>query len=206
MINKANFLAKVPFFSLMKKMELERMAKQAQEHFFHDGDIVFNEGDHDRRLFIVVSGEVEVIKNLDTKKEKRLGTFGPRSYFGEMALIDDLVRSASVIAKTDTQLLSLNQLDLRQEIEKYPLISIELLQMLSRRIRAIEKTLINTMGTFLPICASCKRIREKNGSWTQIEKYISDHSDTEFSHGICQDCSKKLYPEFKICGDDPKDP
>lgn len=196
MINKANFLAKVPFFSLMKKMELERIAKQAREHLFHDGDIIFNEGDPDKRLFIVVSGEVEVIKNLGTKKEKRLGTFGPRSYFGEMALIDDLVRSASVIAKADTLLLSLDQLDLRQEIEKYPIISIELLQMLSRRIRVIEKTLINTLGTFLPICASCKRIREKNGSWTQIEQYISDHSDTEFSHGICQECSKKLYPEL----------
>lgn len=206
MINKANFLATVPFFSLMKKMELERMAKQAQEHFFQDGDIIFNEGDNDRRLFIVVSGLVEVIKNLGTKKEKRLGTFGPSSYFGEMALIDDLVRSASVIAKADTQLLSLDQLNLRQEIEKYPIISIELLQMLSRRIRAIEKTLINTLGTFLPICASCKRIREENGSWTQIEKYISDHSDTEFSHGICQDCSKKLYPEFNLSGGDPKDP
>jgi CRP-like cAMP-binding protein len=113
-----------------------------------------------------------------------------------MALIDDLVRSASVIAKTDTHLLSLDQLDLRQAIEKYPIISFELLQMLSRRIRVIEKTLINTLGTFLPICANCKSIRDKNGSWTQIERYISDHSDTEFSHGICPECSKKLYPEF----------
>ena len=197
MINKATFLANVPIFSLMKKMDLDRIAKQAQEHLFHDGDIIFSEGDHDRRLFIIVSGEVEVIKSLGSNKEKRLGAFGPRSYFGEMALIDDLVRSASVIAKADTQLLSLDQLDLRQEIEKYPIISIELLQMLSRRIRVIEKTLINTLGTFLPICANCRRIREKNGSWTQIERYISDHSDTEFSHGICPECSKKLYPEFQ---------
>ena len=196
MIDKADFLSKVSIFSLMKKVDLERLAEQAREQFFQKGDIIINEGDRDRRLFIIISGEVEVFKNLGEATEKRLGDFGPHSYFGEMTLIDDLVRSASVIAKTDTQLLSLDQLDLRQEIEKYPIISMELLQMLSRRIRVIEKTLINTLGTFLPICANCKSIREKDGKWIQIERYISDHSDTEFSHGICPKCSKELYPEL----------
>ena len=196
MIDKTSFLAKVPIFSLMKKIDLERVAKQAREHLFNDGDIIISEGDRDRRLFVIISGEIEVFKNYGTKREKRLGSFGPRSYFGEMSLIDDLVRSASVIAKTDTQLLSLDQLELRQVIEKYPIISFELLQMLSRRVRAIEKTLINTLGTFLPICANCKSIREKDGSWTQIERYISDRSDTEFSHGMCPECAKKFYPEI----------
>jgi hypothetical protein len=72
----------------------------------------------------------------------------------------------------------------------------ELLQELSQRIRAIEKTMINTLGAFLPICANCKRIRENNGSWTPIDSYISDHSETEFSHSICPECTKKLYPEY----------
>lgn len=48
----------------------------------------------------------------------------------------------------------------------------------------------------LPICASCKKIRNDDGCWEQIESYIRDHSEAEFSHGICLECAKKLYPEF----------
>ena len=48
----------------------------------------------------------------------------------------------------------------------------------------------------LPICASCKNIRDDKGVWTQVESYISDHSEAEFSHGICPECAKKLYPEL----------
>ena len=44
--------------------------------------------------------------------------------------------------------------------------------------------------------ASCKKIRDDKGYWNQIETYIRDHSEAEFSHGICPDCAKKLYPEF----------
>ena len=48
----------------------------------------------------------------------------------------------------------------------------------------------------LPICASCKKIRDEKGSWHQIELYIRERSEAEFSHGICPECAKKLYPEF----------
>lgn len=48
----------------------------------------------------------------------------------------------------------------------------------------------------LPICASCKNIRDKDGQWHQIESYIRDRSGSEFSHGICPDCADKLYPEL----------
>lgn len=48
----------------------------------------------------------------------------------------------------------------------------------------------------LPICASCKKIRDSKGSWHQIEGYVRDRSEAEFSHGICPECTEKLYPEF----------
>ncbi len=47
----------------------------------------------------------------------------------------------------------------------------------------------------LPICASCKSIKDENGGWCQFEEYIPNHSEAQFSHGICPDCAKKLYPE-----------
>lgn len=48
----------------------------------------------------------------------------------------------------------------------------------------------------LPVCASCKKIRDDKGVWNQIEAYVRDRSDAEFSHGICPECAEKLYPEF----------
>ena len=55
---------------------------------------------------------------------------------------------------------------------------------------------VKLLSGFLPICASCKKIRDDKGYWTQIEAYIRDHSEAEFSHGICPGCAKELYPEF----------
>jgi hypothetical protein len=55
---------------------------------------------------------------------------------------------------------------------------------------------VETLSGILPICASCKNIRDDKGHWNQIESYISKHSETKFSHGICPVCLKKLYPEL----------
>jgi len=57
---------------------------------------------------------------------------------------------------------------------------------------------VKTLGGLLPICASCKKIRDDAGYWRQIEAYIRDHSEAEFSHSICPECAKKLYPELDI--------
>jgi len=55
---------------------------------------------------------------------------------------------------------------------------------------------VKTLSGLLPICASCKRIRDDQGYWQQIEAYIRDHSEAEFSHSVCPECAKKLYPEI----------
>ena len=55
---------------------------------------------------------------------------------------------------------------------------------------------VKTLSGFLPICASCKKIRDDEGYWEQIEKYISEHSEAQFSHGICPECVEKLYPQL----------
>jgi len=65
-------------------------------------------------------------------------------------------------------------------------------------IEELQRTLseVKTLRGFLPICASCKKIRKNEGSWQQIESYIREHSDAEFSHGLCPECSRTLYPEI----------
>ncbi|MCD4796506.1 MAG: response regulator [Candidatus Cloacimonetes bacterium] len=73
----------------------------------------------------------------------------------------------------------------KQKIERERLIS-ELKEALNN---------IKTLKGLLPICASCKKIRDDKGYWSEVESYISLHSDVAFSHGICPDCMKKLYPD-----------
>ena len=55
---------------------------------------------------------------------------------------------------------------------------------------------VKILGGLLPICASCKQIRDDRGYWKQIEKYICEHADVRFSHGICPDCLQRLYPDI----------
>ncbi|MBF0502147.1 MAG: PAS domain-containing protein [Candidatus Riflebacteria bacterium] len=67
-----------------------------------------------------------------------------------------------------------------------------------RLISELQKSIaeIKTLSGMLPICASCKKIRDDKGYWTQIESYISEHSETQFTHGICPECLDKLYPRY----------
>jgi len=68
-----------------------------------------------------------------------------------------------------------------------------------RRLNAeLQDTLakIKTLSGLLPICSSCKNIRDDEGYWHQLEAYIRDHSEAEFSHGLCPECAKQLYPEI----------
>ncbi len=57
---------------------------------------------------------------------------------------------------------------------------------------------VKHLSGLLPICSSCKKIRDDNGYWEQIESYISDHSEAQFSHGLCPECIRKLYPEITV--------
>ncbi len=57
-------------------------------------------------------------------------------------------------------------------------------------------TEVKTLSGMLPICSSCKKIRDDKGYWNQIEAYIHEHSDATFSHGICPECTQKLYPDY----------
>ena len=67
--------------------------------------------------------------------------------------------------------------------------------LIGRLQKALDE--VKTLRGLLPICASCKRIRnDDNATWQPIEAYIADHSEADFTHGICPDCARRLYPEL----------
>ena len=55
---------------------------------------------------------------------------------------------------------------------------------------------IKNLSGLLPICANCMKIRDDKGYWQQVEEYFTEHSEAQFSHGICPECLIQLYPEF----------
>ncbi len=192
-MDRVDFLGCVPLFSLLKGEELERLAEHTEEQRVETGAVIIREGDRDRTMYLIVSGRAAVVIGLGSPKERTLVEIGPCSYVGEMALIDDLVRSASVVALEETQLLSLQAETLLEAIRSHPSLAMELLQTLSRRVRALEKSLMNSLGGILPICSNCKKIRDEGGAWVPIEVFVRDRSDAEFSHSICPECRHLLY-------------
>ncbi len=81
-----------------------------------------------------------------------------------------------------------------ERTEELQRINIDLTNEIERRARAEKK--IKVLSGLIPICASCKKIRDDKGYWNQLEHYIKEHSEADFTHGICPDCMKKLYPEY----------
>jgi len=84
--------------------------------------------------------------------------------------------------------------DLLSEIKKRKQVEEMLREEKDGLQRALSK--IRTLSGLLPICSSCKKIRDDKGYWHQVESYISDHSKAEFSHSICPECTEKLYSEY----------
>ncbi|MHB8846590.1 MAG: response regulator [Nitrospirota bacterium] len=65
---------------------------------------------------------------------------------------------------------------------------------------------IKTLQGILPICSVCKKIRDDKEVWTQLENYISEHTDAQFSHSFCPDCARKMYPQYFPEGDEKPGP
>jgi len=192
----AALLATVPLFASLDQPQIESIAATARRERFKGADVIIREGDRDSRLFVLAKGVVAVYKWWGDKHQRLLRQLGAGSWFGEMALLVAPHRTATVVAETDVELLSLSQLDMAEVIRRHPSLSLELLRTLAGRLQSLEDNLINTLGGFLPICASCKSIREEDGRWTRIEDYFSARSDVTFSHGLCPTCDRKLNPEF----------
>ena len=107
---------------------------------------------------------------------------------GAMDYITKPVSKVALLARVASALNLKREMDTRKARERE----------LAEKNRDLEQALreVKVLRGFIPICASCKKIRNDKGYWQQIEMYIQDRSEAQFSHGICKECLKKLYPDF----------
>ena len=109
---------------------------------------------------------------------------------GDMCFVEvssSIVRNST--GRIEGRMASLVDITRRKQLEQEQKSLIQKLQ------DALEK--IKTLRGLIPICAACKNIRDDQGFWHHVEEYISQHAEVKFSHGICPDCMKKLYPEVQ---------
>lgn len=134
-IEKIIFLKEVPFFQGMTIDQLKVLANVCEEEFFKEDVRIFHQGDPGGVLYVVVSGRVGIEQEKRKGSFARLATMGPHTYFGEMNLFDNSPRSASAIALQDTLTLRLRREPLIALARQYPSLSLELINVLSARLR-----------------------------------------------------------------------
>ncbi len=100
--------------------------------------------------------------------------------------INKPVQTVDLLARVSSALRLKQEMDCRKTRE------LELQRSNEELQRALKE--VKVLRGLIPICASCKKIRNDGGFWQQLEEYLGEHSEAEFSHGLCQPCIKKLYP------------
>lgn len=128
-------LRRVSLFEGLDDDELNRLADRFQERTVPEGEVVVEEGSTGTSFFVIAEGNVNVSVGGEQKT-----TLGPGDSFGEMAVIDEDVRSASIVAATDLRLYFLTPWEFRPFVHEQPEVAWKLLQALSRRLRAAQQS------------------------------------------------------------------
>jgi len=130
------FLARVPIFANCTPSEIEAIVAVAQESGFQAGQIIVTQGTPGQAFYLILSGRVEIIRD-----GQSLGAFGPGDFFGEMSLLDQAPRSATIKALEPTLCMMLSSWDFKSLLEQHPSIAVKLLEILSRRLRVADERL-----------------------------------------------------------------
>lgn len=128
------FLARVPIFSHCTPEEVSAIAGVSQDSHFRPGQIIVTQGTPGQAFYLILSGRVEILRD-----SVSLGSFSRGDFFGEMSLLDQAPRSATIRAIEETSCLMLSSWDFKALIERHPSIAIKLLEVLSRRLRVADE-------------------------------------------------------------------
>ncbi len=132
-------LAHVDLFRGLDRKDLQAIGSSCQERKYSAGSILIKQGDTGVGLYVITSGRVRISQaNNPDRADEELGIEGAGSVLGEMALLDDLPRSATVTAVDDVTALLLPVWDFRSTLQSHPNIAVKLLGVLSRRLRKAE--------------------------------------------------------------------
>lgn len=134
-------LKKVPLFAQMSLEQLEAISRIVTETAVFESEVIFKENEMGDRLYVIVEGRVAVVKNYRTSHEVVLATLKETDYFGEMAILDNEPRSATIVVEEDSRLLSISGQKLRDIVQQKPEIAFEIFKVLTQRLRRTDQKL-----------------------------------------------------------------
>ncbi|THB67926.1 MAG: histidine kinase [Spirochaetaceae bacterium] len=140
-----SFLREVYFFKDVSDKDLKNFAEHCKVEQYLEGTVVFAENDRAERFYVVMSGEVEVWKDYYSDSSDKLGVHRQGHLFGEMGLVDDLPRSATVVAVTDTKLVYVKREDFLHLVDMCPALSLAIIRSLSSMMRTSNETYVNNL-------------------------------------------------------------
>ena len=126
---KVSALARTPLFSGLSKKELTQLARMSDDMEIEAGHVLCREGEVGREIFVIVDGEVEV-----TRKGKQVKRSGGDEFFGEIALLEDIPRTATVKAKSPLRMFVLTSRDFRRLVDSSPSVERKVMRSLARRL------------------------------------------------------------------------
>ncbi|MGA9407666.1 MAG: Crp/Fnr family transcriptional regulator [Bacteroidota bacterium] len=138
MLEEVNFLRNVPIFNELSDQELEKIAGLGVRKKYKKGSIILLEEETGAALFVIVSGKVKIVRMDDDGREVILSILGGSDFFGEMAILDGLTRSASVVATSKSELFMIHRRDFLKLLNDYPMVAIALLRELTGRLRKAD--------------------------------------------------------------------
>lgn len=130
-----DFLAQIPLFRDLKRRQLESLARLAGEKTYQPGEIIVRQGQGGVGLFILEAGKANVLRQTADGSEAIVNTLGPGDFFGELALLDDGPRTASVVAIEPTRCLAITRWDFLPLLKDDADMAIVILQEIVRRFR-----------------------------------------------------------------------
>lgn len=137
----AEFLAKVPLFHGLRQEQLMKLSKNFRERDYETNEVIIEQGKVGVGLFILVRGEAKVVRYQPDGDEVEIDTLHRTDFFGEMSLLDDAPRSASVVANEPTKCLALNKLDFIDTLQNDAEMAIAMLKALAFRYRRLMASL-----------------------------------------------------------------
>jgi CRP-like cAMP-binding protein len=130
-----DFLTRVPLFHGLNRRQLQKLAKRFVPREYKAGQVIVTQGKGGEGMFIIVAGRAEAIRERVDGTKVVVNTFGPTDFFGELALLDEGARTASVVATEDTECLALTRWDFVGAMKEDADMSIIIAQELARRFR-----------------------------------------------------------------------
>ena len=273
-------LKTIEYLNTLAPDDLKQIEAVCREERYEDGDVIITEGAPSDRFYLLVDGTVQIWKKFQQPEQELLTVYSKGKMFGELALIEDMPRSATVSAKGAVHLLAVPSEDFKRLIMQCQGFALMIMRSISTTIRErtesfierlksrnwylskvyeqmkiemeerrrveevlrrhrdeleekvsartrtldrvnqelrlqieahkrteadkekliadLEKALqkVSRLSGLLPICVVCKKVRDDQGYWKQLETYVQEQSGAEIQHSICAQCSEKQYPEF----------